>query len=194
MFAWLDSASIDCARLIRGTASIAKLVAPRLGDRRNRLAVGQAAAGTRSAPPSARRRSVSSAFGGATLTHHVAARRRRRLVDHAAPASSYCSSGISAPAPAPRSHDRRLKPWLYAACRRPPGPAPRGARPRPSPSGLRSACGAAQRLPVPRAKAALAWHRWPPDAARARATRRVQARQRAAIAPTAPRARSLGGA
>ena len=28
MFAWLESASIDCARLIRGIASIAKLVAP----------------------------------------------------------------------------------------------------------------------------------------------------------------------
>ena len=28
MFAWLESASIDCARLIRGTDSSAKLVAP----------------------------------------------------------------------------------------------------------------------------------------------------------------------
>ena len=67
MFAWLDSASIDCARLIRGTASIAKLVTPAAASART---PSPFVSGCRNpiSTPSPFSRAVSSAVGGATLT------------------------------------------------------------------------------------------------------------------------------
>ena len=62
-----DSASIDCARVMRGMASIAKLVTPRSASART---VSAAVSGWRkptSTEPSASR-PISSALGGATFT------------------------------------------------------------------------------------------------------------------------------
>ena len=102
MFAWLESASIDWARLIRGTDSIAKLVAPVCAIA---LIVSPAVSGARKpiSTPSACSRSTSSALGGATLTTTSDSYTAPASSTIRAPACSYCSSGIRAPAPAPRS-------------------------------------------------------------------------------------------
>src|SRR6476619_3226384 len=102
MFAWLESASIDCARLIRGTDSIAKLVAPVCAIA---LIVSPAVSGARKpiSTPLACSRSTSSALGGATLTTTSDSYTAPASSTIRASACSYCSSGIRAPAPAPRS-------------------------------------------------------------------------------------------
>ena len=109
MFACEDSASIDCARLIRGIASIAKLVAP------------DAAIARIASPPvngcrnpistlSDRSRPISSDVGVATLTTTSASYTPAGSSTIRAPASSYWLSGISAPAPAPRSTTTSIPP------------------------------------------------------------------------------------
>ena len=64
--AWLESASIDCARVMRGMASMAKLVTP---CEARALAVSPAVRGWRKPISTASRPSlpISSALGGATL-------------------------------------------------------------------------------------------------------------------------------
>src|SRR5437764_10090877 len=100
MLAWLESASIDCARLIRGIDSIAKLVAP---DSAIVLIPSALVSGCRN-PISVvadDSRASSSELGGATLTttseDHTSAASSVTL----APASSYWESGSRAPDPAP---------------------------------------------------------------------------------------------
>ena len=76
-----ESASIDCARLIRGTASIAKLVAPVWAIARIASPCGQ-----RLQKPDqdavGRSRPISSAVGGATLTTTSASYDAAGVVDH----------------------------------------------------------------------------------------------------------------
>ena len=93
-----------------------------------------------------RRRSTSSALGGATLTTTSAS--------NTAPASSTMrGAGLlvllvgDQGAGARAALDDHVQALALELARRPPGPAPRGARPRPSPWGLRSA--RRGRLPKP---------------------------------------------
>src|SRR5579875_258522 len=102
MFAWLESASIACARLIRGTASSAKLITP---ARASAATPSPLVSGWRNPISTAplRRQAISSWLGGATLSTTSQPRASAALATRRAPACSNCSSPISAPAPAPRS-------------------------------------------------------------------------------------------
>ena len=98
-----DSASIDCAREIRGIASIANAVAPVCAQRRVAGARWSAARGSRPAPSPARAAPTPRASGGATLATTSASHAPSPSV---APAASNSASGIPAAAPAPGStHD-----------------------------------------------------------------------------------------
>ncbi len=99
MLACEDSASIDCARLIRGTASMAKLVTPAAAIARtpSPLVNGPRNPISVVSDPS---RAISSALGAATLT--TTSQSNGASSTSSAPASANASSGISAPAPAPR--------------------------------------------------------------------------------------------
>src|SRR5207302_6023884 len=102
MLAWLESASIDCARLIRGIDSIAKLVAP---DSAIALIPSALVSGCRK-PISVvadDRRCSSSELGGATLTTTSEDQTSPGSSLILAPACSYWESGSNAPAPEPRS-------------------------------------------------------------------------------------------
>jgi len=101
MLACDESASIDCARLIRGMASIAKLVTPALAIARMPSAL---VSGPRKpmSTLSESSRPISSALGAATLTTRSAPRATVASSIICAPASSNAWSGISAPAPASR--------------------------------------------------------------------------------------------
>ena len=80
MLACEDSASIDCARLIRGTASSAKLVAPvaAIALTPSPLVSGPRKPISTLSEPS---RPVSSAFGRRDLDHDVGAERLAGVVD-----------------------------------------------------------------------------------------------------------------
>jgi hypothetical protein len=101
MFAWLDSASIACARLIRGTASTAKLVTPASASALTPTASDSGARKPISVVRSPSR-VISSALGGATFNTTSAPNTSATSSVSSAPASVYASSGINAPAPAPR--------------------------------------------------------------------------------------------
>ena len=98
--AWEDSASIDCARVMRGMASMAKDVTPASASA---LAVSGAVSGWRkpiSTLPS-RRRPISSSLGGATLATTSPAKPWPAVT--LAPASSKAESGMWEDSPAPGS-------------------------------------------------------------------------------------------
>ena len=96
--AWLESASIDCARVIRGMASIANEVTPAWASP---FATSPLVSGWRNpirTVPSFIR-PISSADGGATL----ATTSPEKPSPRPAPASSYSPSGTCADSPAPDS-------------------------------------------------------------------------------------------
>ena len=88
MFACEDSASIDCARLIRGTASIAKLVAPLAAIARTPSPLVKGPKKPISVLPEPSR-TISSAFGAATLTTTSAPNTTAGSSVSSAPASAY---------------------------------------------------------------------------------------------------------
>ena len=94
MFAIEDSTSSDCAREIRGTASIAIAVIGRAARASTKLVSNAGDSNETSVTPSLRKL-ISSAFGGLTLST-ISLPHASDVVPIDAPASAYASSGNDA--------------------------------------------------------------------------------------------------